>query len=428
MLKHTIHNIFAREILDSRGEPTLEVKVELGGGIEAVAAVPSGTSTGVHEAVELRDTDSARYSGQGVLRAVEAVNGEIAGQLKGAAIMDQLVIDKQLIEIDGTPNKSRLGANALLGVSMACARAASLAWRIPLYQYLRKVYELEIVGWYMPQLMMNIINGAKHADTNLAIQEIMVIPRIFRKNKGQEVPDVAESVRVGAEIFHHLGEILKKNNLDTDVGFEGGYGANFSNGLEAFDFLIQAITSAGFKVGNQVAMGLDMAASEFYQKGAYNFEGKFYTSAELIKLYDTWLQKYPIMTIEDGLDQDDWEGWSAMTKALGGRLLLAGDDLFVTNKKRLEQGATYPAANAIIIKPNQAGTLSEAVATVKLAHKFGYQIVVSHRSGETSDDFIADLAVAVGAEYIKAGSVARGERVAKYNRLMAIESEINKRY
>ena len=422
MIKHTIHNLTAREILDSRGQPTLEVKIELGGGIQAVAAVPSGTSTGAHEAAELRDTDSARYGG--VLRAVQAVNDIIGPQLKGAAVMDQTAIDAQLIELDGTPNKSRLGANALLAVSLACARVTSLAWHIPLYRYLRQVYKLEMPSWTLPQLMMNFINGAKHADTNLPIQEIMVIPRLQRKAKGQVVTDVAESVRVGAEIFHHLGQILKNNNLDTDLGFEGGYAPNFQNTEQAFDLFIQAVKSAGFKLGSQVAMGLDMAASEFYKSGKYQWQGQAYSVSALVNLYADWMQKYPLTVVEDGLDQDDWDGWKTMTETLGSRLLLVGDDLFVTNSKRLAQGARYPAANAIIIKPNQVGTLTETINTVKLAQKFGYQIVVSHRSGETTDDFIADLAVAVAAEYIKAGSVARGERVAKYNRLMAIELEL----
>ncbi|MFH1867034.1 MAG: phosphopyruvate hydratase [Patescibacteria group bacterium] len=424
MLKHTIHELSAREILDSRGDPTVEVKLELGGGVKAVASVPAGASVGAHEAQELRDGDSSRYNGKGVLNAVANIQGEIKQALQGISVTEQQEIDHNLKELDGTPNKSRLGANAILGVSLVCARAASAARKLPLYRYLQHVYKFPTNNFTLPLPMMNLLNGGRHADSTLNLQEIIIIPRRFRKIKGNLAIHFTECVRVGSEVFQALGRVLKKNGLDTDLGNEGGYAPNFKNSEQALDLLVQGINAAGFKPGSDATIGLDVAASEFYQDNSYSFEDQQLSKEDLMGRYHSWLERYPLSSIEDGLEQDDWQGWASLTEKFGKQLLLVGDDLFVTNTKRLKQGVAEGAANAIIIKPNQVGTLTETMETIKLARNHGYKIIVSHRSGETMDTFIADLAVAVGAQYLKAGSTARGERVTKYNRLMAIEAEL----
>ncbi len=423
-MKYLIKQIRGREILDSRGDPTIEVIVELENGMQGMASVPSGASTGKHEAHELRDGDPKRYGGKGVLKAVANVNEEINQALQGVDVTAQEKIDKSLINLDGTKNKSRLGANAILGVSLACARAASQVLAQPLYQYIRRKFKLSYKDWRLPLCLMNVINGGRHADSNLQVQEIIIVPRIFIQKGKTKIVNMAESVRVGDEVFKSLGRILKRNQLDTDLGNEGGYAPNFDNCEQAYDFLIEAIKEAGFKPNEQVAMALDIAASEFFYHSIYEFEGKKITTDELLAKYQQWLKLYPLISIEDGLHQDDWSGWVKMTKMLGNHCQLVGDDLFVTNLERIKIGREIGAANAVIIKPNQIGTLTETVAAVEFAHRHDFKIVVSHRSGETMDTFIADLAVAVNSEFIKAGSLARGERVAKYNRLLAIEKEL----
>ncbi len=414
-----IHDIRAREVLDSRGDPTIEVTVMTEGEVVGVAAVPSGASTGVHEAHELRDGDKERYDGKGVLKAVEHVNTEIRDRLRGMSVEDQRALDASLTELDGTSNKHRLGANALLGVSLACARAAAAASNQPLYRYLRSAFGLEHREFPMPLPMMNVLNGGVHADNNLDIQEFMVVPKMEIAGR----VDIRESVRVGSEVFHALGRVLKSKKLDTDVGNEGGYAPTLDSNEQGMELLMKAVIEQGFTPGQEVSLALDVAASEFYRQGAYHFGGKKMTSGQLIDLYEAWGGKYPLVSIEDGLAQDDWHGWTALTERLGERTILVGDDLFVTHVDRLELGFQFKAANAVIIKPNQVGTLSETMDAVRLAQEHKYTIVVSHRSGETNDTFVADLAVAVSASYLKAGSTSRGERVAKYNRLMEIADE-----
>ena len=422
-----IKNITAREILDSRGNPTVETSVWLDNGLKAKASVPAGASTGIHEALELRDGDFKRYGGSGVLNAVKNVEIKIAPKLAGMEIAEQEKIDQAMIKLDGTKNKSQLGANAILSVSLACARAGALAKGEELYEYIREIYDLKnppypplLKGAIMPTPCFNIFNGGKHADTNLDFQEFMVIPVLKTSFK--------EKVRIGAEIFHELGEILKKAGFDTDVGNEGGYAPDINSSIQALELIMAAVAKAGFSAGREIALGLDVGSSQLYNKadGKYIFklDRASFTAATLTGLYHEWFRKYPVIYLEDGLAEDDWSGWQKLNKELGAEVMLVGDDLFATNQERLRQGLKEQAANAILIKPNQAGTLSETVACLKLAQRHNYKIIVSHRSGETTDDFIADLAVAVGADYLKAGSLSRGERLAKYNRLMEIEENL----
>lgn len=422
-----IKSIKAREILDSRGNPTISVKVTLGNGVIGIASVPSGASTGVHEAWELRDGDPKRYGGKGVFKAVRNVNNKIFPKLKGIDVARQRQIDQIMIKLDGTENKNKLGANAILGVSLACARAAAKSKRMPFYRYLRVAYRLRYKGWKMPIATMNILNGGKHADNTLSMQEFMIVP-LAKKFK--------DRVRVGSEVFHALKKILKKRRQVTAVGDEGGFAPNLKNNEAAWDLIIQAIKKAGYTPGKEVVTACDVAASEFYNpktgnyrwnKGSWGKSGKVkeLTPGELIDKYKTWPAKYKTISIEDGLDQDDWVNWQKMTRRLGKKTILVGDDLFVTNVKRLEQGITMGVANAILIKVNQIGTLSETIDAIRLAQKNGYKTSISHRSGETCDTTIADLAVAVNSEFIKTGSLSRSERVAKYNRLLEIEEELN---
>lgn len=413
-----IKKIIAREILDSRGNPTVEASVMLGNGVLGVASVPSGASTGSHEAVELRD-GTKRYGGKGVLKAVKNVNTVINNSLVGVDIMSQRQIDKMMIELDGTRNKSKLGANAILAVSLACARAGALDASLPLYKYIRKTYSLREKDWRMPIATMNIINGGRHADNNLTIQEFMIVP-IHKEMK--------ERVRMGSQIFHSLASILREKGYNTAVGDEGGFAPNLLNNEQALKLLISAIKASGFVPGKNVYLAMDIAASEFYRNGKYYFINQKQTSSanKMIRILVGWLNKYPIVSIEDALAEDDWENWAILTKELSKKTTLVGDDLFVTNTERIKKGIDEGVCNAVLIKVNQIGTLSEAIDAIYLAKENKYQISVSHRSGETADTFIADLAVAVNAEFIKTGSMSRSERVEKYNRLMKIESEIKK--
>lgn len=415
-----IKSIKAREILDSRGNPTVEVEVVLDNGKKAWVGVPSGASTGSREALELRDGDKKRYGGQGVLKAVRNINTIIAPKLKGMDPTKQKEIDQLMIKLDGTENKSKLGANAILGVSMAVARVAAFAQKKPLYAYLHKKYwNKEKVSFPTP--MMNIMNGGAHAGWSIDIQEFMVTPQ--QKN-------IKEAVRCGAEIFHALKKLLARAGYPTTVGDEGGYAPKLAGNEQALGLIIQAITEAGYKMGKEVKIAIDAASSEFFDnaKKVYNLKAdkKIRNSAEMIKMYEDWIRKYPIELLEDGLAESDWLGWADLTKTLGKKVSLVGDDLFVTNPKILREGIEKKVANAILIKLNQIGTVTETVEAMKLAQKNKYKLAVSHRSGETPDDFIADLAVASGAQYIKTGSLSRGERVAKYNRLMEIWDELGK--
>lgn len=419
-----IKKITAREILDSRGNPTVEAKVELTNGIWAIAKVPSGASTGVHEALELRDGDKKRYLGKGVLKAVDNVNKKIAPKLKGKDVTKQLKIDELMLDLDGTPNKSKLGANAILAVSLACARAGAKATDQPLYKYIRNVYDLGEKGWKMPTPTMNIINGGKHADNSLTVQEFMVVPK---------APTMKKMVQIGAEVFHNLKKLLKDAGYQTLVGDEGGFAPNLKKNEEALDFIMKAIKKAGYKPGKDAFIASDLALSEYCDKKTCEYSlndksCKTCVSADMvIKTLDQWLKKYPIISLEDPLDEDDWVNWMKVTGFLGRQVTLIGDDLFVTNVSRLKQGIDMGVGNGILIKLNQIGTLSETIDTIYLAKKNKYKISVSHRSGETSDTFIADLAVAVKADFIKTGSLSRSERVAKYNRLMEIEEELKRR-
>jgi len=414
-----IKDIKAREILDSRGNPTIEVKVWVEGGVVAKAAVPSGASTGVHEALELRDGDKSRYGGKGVLRAVANVNGPIRGKLLGTDAADQRLVDEIMLELDGTENKSKLGANAILGVSLANARAAAAFAEVPLYKWLRTAFAIDLKEWPMPTPTMNILNGGAHAAFAIDFQECMVIPKHRQ---------MRECVRMGSEIFHELGKILRKRGHVTSVGDEGGYAPRLKSNEEAFRLIALAVKNAGYKLGKDVTLGMDVAASEFYnaKKKVYELkvENKELTAAGMTKLYEKWLKKYPITSIEDGLDEDDWDNWVDHTKSLRRKCTLVGDDLFVTNVKRLEVGVKRRVANAILIKVNQIGSLSETMDTIMMAKSNKYKTSISHRSGETADTFIADLAVAVGSEFIKTGSLSRSERLEKYNRLMEIEAEL----
>lgn len=415
--------VTAREILDSRGNPTVEAKVVLDNGIVAKSSVPSGASTGIHEAWELRDGDKGRYSGQGVLKAVENIKGEINKKLKGKNPLNQEVIDRIMIDLDGTENKSRLGANAILGVSMAVARAAAISEKMELYEYIAKTYGFS-KKYSLPTPSFNIFNGGKHADTNLDFQEFMILPLSNWQFK--------DKLRAGSEIFHALGDVLKKSGLDTDVGNEGGYAPDIESSIQAIEMIVAAMIKAGYKPGEEIGLGIDVGSSQLYNEAKkqyiFKLDKAHFTTTSLVALYKEWWRKYPIISIEDGLSEDDWSGWREMTKALGDEMLLIGDDLFVTNEKRLRKGLKEKVANAVLIKLNQVGTLTETINTVKLAQKHNYKIMVSHRSGETCDDFIADLAVAIGAEYIKSGSTSRGERLAKYNRLLEIDMILKKEY
>ena len=402
-----------REILDSRGNPTVEVEATLETGAVARAAVPSGASTGRHEAVERRDGDPARYGGKGVRDAVEAVNGEIFDALSGRDVEDQRALDLALIALDGTSDKSRLGANATLGVSLAVARASALASSAPLYRYIGGVD-----AHCLPVPLMNVINGGAHADNGLDLQEFMIAP--------VGAPNFAEALRWGAEVFQALRRRLAAAGHATSVGDEGGFAPDLKSAAEALDFILRAVEDAGYRPGEQVALALDAAAGEFFRDGLYRLvgEGRDLGADEMIAWYETLVARYPILSIEDGLDQDDWNGWVAMTRALGARAQLVGDDLFATNPARLRRGVREGAANAALIKANQIGTLTETLEAVRTAHRAGYRTVVSHRSGETGDTFIADLAVATNGGQIKAGSLSRSERLAKYNRLIRIDEEL----
>ena len=409
-----ITDVLAREILDSRGNPTVEVEVIVEDEVVGRAAVPSGASTGVHEAVELRDGDSGRYLGKGVQQAVENVNSTIASEIIGMEATDQIGVDNLLIDLDGTLNKSKLGANAVLGVSMACAKAAAIYHGLPLYQYLGGFNAKQI-----PVPMMNILNGGKHADNNVDIQEFMVMP--------VGADDFREGLRMGTEVFHNLRKVLKSKGHNTTVGDEGGFAPNLSSNEEALEVIIEAINTAGYKPGEDFVLALDVAASELYSNGSYVFSGQNMskTSKEMIDFYSGLLQKYPIASIEDGLAEDDWEGWEQLTDELGDEVQLVGDDLFVTNVERLSQGIDLGAGNSILIKVNQIGTLTETFDCIDLAKRAGYTSVISHRSGETEDATIADIAVATNAGQIKTGAPSRTDRVAKYNQLLRIEEELD---
>lgn len=413
----TIVDVLGREILDSRGNPTVEVEVTLECGIIGRAAVPSGASTGEHEAVELRDGDKNRYLGKGVQKAVDNVNNKIAEELLDFDAADQVGIDNFLCELDGTPNKSELGANAILGVSLACAKASADAFGMPLYRYIGGVNARTL-----PVPMMNIINGGSHADNNVDFQEFMILPF--------GAPNFAEALRMGAETFHNLKSVLKKKGYNTSVGDEGGFAPNLKSNEEALEVILEAITKAGYKPGEDIGLGLDVASSEMYKKESKMYE--FFksdksqkSSAQMVDLYADLVKKYPIVSIEDGLDENDWEGWKHLTDVLGKKIQLVGDDLFVTNTERLAEGISKGIANSILIKVNQIGTLTETLEAIEMAKRAGYTSVISHRSGETEDTTIADIAVATNAGQIKTGSASRTDRVAKYNQLIRIEEELD---
>ena len=410
-----IIDVYAREILDSRGNPTIEVEIALESGIMARAAVPSGASTGEREAIELRDGDMTRYLGKGVLKAVDHVNEIIAAEMLGLDASDQVGIDRKLIVLDGTESKSKLGANALLGVSMACAKAAAEEAGLPLYQYLGGTNAKEL-----PVPMMNIINGGEHADNNVDIQEFMIMPVGASCFK--------EALRMGAEIFHALKKVLKNKGYNTAVGDEGGFAPDLKSNEEALQVIMEAIAAAGYKAGEEVLLALDVAASEIYKDGKYNFANEkqaLKTAAETIDFYADLVDRYPIISIEDGLAENDWDGWKLLTERLGDKIQIVGDDLFVTNTKILKEGIDKGIANSILIKVNQIGTLTETLEAIEMAKRAGYTAVISHRSGETEDTTIADLAVATNAGQIKTGSLCRTDRICKYNQLLRIEDELD---
>ncbi len=414
--KTEIADVKAREIIDSRGNPTIQVDVTLAGGAFGHAAVPSGASTGVHEALELRDGDKTRFGGKGVLKAVANVNRTIAPRIKGFDATHQSGLDALLIEMDGTENKASLGANAILGVSLAAAHAAAAANGMPLYRYLSHDAHL------MPVPMMNVLNGGKHADSSVDMQEFMIVP--------VGAPSMAEAIRMGAEVFHALAAALKKRGCSTNVGDEGGFAPNLKSNEEPLEVILEAIEKAGYRPGADVAIALDPASSEFYEDGKYVFarsDRKSRSAAEMVAYYSEWIGRYPIVSIEDGLAEDDWAGWAAMTRALGSKIQLVGDDIFVTNTRRLERGIKEGVGNSILIKVNQIGTLTETLAAIDMARRAGYTAVISHRSGETEDTTIADLAVATGVGQIKTGSMSRSARSAKYNRLLRIAEELGAR-
>ena len=410
-----IESVYAREVLDSRGNPTVEVEVVLESGAQGRAIVPSGASTGAFEAVELRDGDKSRYLGKGTQTAVDNVNNIIAEQLEGMESTDQPGIDALLIELDGTHNKGKLGANAILGVSMAVARASADELGLPLYQYIGGVNAKQL-----PVPMMNILNGGEHADNNVDVQEFMILPvgaKSFR-----------EGLRMGAEVFHSLKKVLGEKGLACGVGDEGGFAPNLGSNREALELIVEAIEKAGYKPGDDIRLGLDVAATEMYNKETKKYvlagEGKELTAAEMVDLYEDWANNFPIVTIEDGLDEEDWDGWKVLTERLGNKIQLVGDDLFVTNTERLERGIEAGVANSILVKVNQIGTITETLDAIEMAKRAGYTAVISHRSGETEDTTIADLAVAVNAGQIKTGAPSRTDRVAKYNQLLRIEEMV----
>ena len=410
-----IESVYAREVLDSRGNPTVEVEVALESGAEGRAIVPSGASTGAFEAVELRDGDKGRYLGKGTQNAVNNVNTIIAPELEGLDAFDQPGIDGLLLELDGTPNKGKLGANAILGVSMAVARAAANELGLPLFQYIGGVNAKQL-----PVPMMNILNGGEHADNNVDVQEFMILP--------VGAPCFKEGLRMGAEVFHALKKVLGEKGLACGVGDEGGFAPNLGSNREALELIVEAIKAAGYEPGKDVMLGLDVAASEMYNEETKKYvlagEGKELTAAEMVDLYEDWTTNFPIITIEDGLDEEDWAGWKVLTERLGKKVQLVGDDLFVTNTERLERGIEAGVANSILIKVNQIGTITETLDAIEMAKRAGYTAVISHRSGETEDTTIADLAVAVNAGQIKTGAPSRTDRVAKYNQLLRIEETV----
>ncbi|EHH68307.1 phosphopyruvate hydratase [Gluconobacter morbifer] len=408
-----IVDITAREILDSRGNPTVEVEVELSSGARGRAAVPSGASTGAHEAVELRDGDASRYNGKGVLKACSHVENDILEILQGAESEDQIAIDNAMIDLDGTPNKSRLGANAILGVSLAVAKATAEELELPVYRYVGGTY-----AHLLPVPMMNIVNGGEHADNPIDIQEFMIQP--------VGAPTVADAIRMGSEIFARLKKGLAAAGYNTNVGDEGGFAPNLKSADEALGFISKSVEAAGYRLGEDVTFALDCAATEFYSDGRYNLkgEGKDFDASGMISYLEDLAARYPIFSIEDGLAEDDWEGWAELTKRLGGKLQLVGDDLFVTNPQRLRRGIKSGTGNALLVKVNQIGTLTETLEAVETAHKAGYASVMSHRSGETEDSIIADLAVATNCGQIKTGSLSRSDRTAKYNQLIRIEQQL----
>jgi len=417
-----IKDIKAREILDSRGNPTIEVEVFLDDSSVGVASVPSGASTGSHEALELRDNDQGRYGGQGVLKAVGNVEVEIRGALVGLEADQQRLIDQKMIELDGTPNKSKLGANAILGTSLAVSKAAAASKKIPLYQYLRQAFNPSLGDKYvMPLPMMNILNGGKHADSNLDFQEFEFFP-IGSIN-------FPEAVRMASEVFHKLGEIMKVNHLSTNVGNEGGYAADFANHDHALKLVFQSIQEAGYTPGKDAFLGLDIAASSFWKDGVYDLslEGTKLSTVQLMSYLEGLLKTYPLISLEDPLQEDDWMNWQIFTEKFGKKIQIVGDDLFVTNVERIKKGVSMKCANSILIKLNQIGSLSETVDAVLMGQKAGYGTIVSHRSGETEDTFIADLVVGLNCGQIKTGSMSRSERIAKYNRLLAINEELGEK-
>lgn len=409
----SITHVIGREILDSRGNPTVEAEVTLSSGVTGRAAVPSGASTGEREAIELRDGDKSRYLGKGVLKAVSHVNNELAQCIMGLDCTDQTTIDRAMIAADGTENKSRLGANALLAVSLANAHAAALSSKQPLYRYLGGTQAVTL-----PVPMMNIINGGAHADNSVDLQEFMILPIGAKK--------FSEALRYGTEVFHSLKSVLSSRGMNTNVGDEGGFAPNLSSNEEAIEVILQAIETAGFKPGKEIALGLDVASSEFYRNGQYELasEGRTFDAQQFTDYLANWVDQYPIITIEDGMAENDWEGWATLTKKLGDRVQLVGDDLFVTNTKIFKRGIDQSIANSILIKFNQIGTLTETLDAISMAHNAGYTAVISHRSGETEDVTLADLAVATNTGQIKTGSLSRSDRVAKYNQLLRIEAQL----
>jgi enolase len=417
---HKIAGVIGRQILDSRGNPTVEADVLLEDGTRGRAAVPSGASTGEHEALELRDGDKARYLGKGVLNAVKNINGPLAKAIRGLDVTGQAALDRRMIEADGTPNKGKLGANAILAVSMAAARAAAAAERLPLYRYLSR-YSSQRDATTLPVPMMNILNGGAHADNSVDLQEFMAMP--------VGAPSFSEALRMGVEVFHHLKAVLHKRGYSTAVGDEGGFAPNLKSNEEAIEVVLEAITAAGYTPGKQIALALDPAASEFCVSAGnrYVFKKSDHssrTSEEMTAFWESWVRQYPIVSIEDGLAEDDWSGWKHLTRVLGKKIQLVGDDLFVTNTTRLQRGISENVANSILIKLNQIGTVTETIEAIEMARRAGYSCIVSHRSGETEDTFIADFVVAMGTGQIKTGSASRTDRVAKYNQLLRIEEEL----
>jgi len=415
-----IVEVRGREIIDSRGNPTVEADVRLEGGIVGRAAVPSGASTGEHEAIELRDGDKSRYLGKGVQKAVAHVNVEIAKAVGGVDASDQRALDRRMIEADGTPNKSKFGANAILAVSMAAARAAASAAGQPLYKYLAK-YSSDTSAAILPLPMMNILNGGAHADNSVDVQEFMVMPL--------GAPNFREALRWGVEVFHNLKAVLKKNGYSTAVGDEGGFAPNLKSNEEALERVLEAITAAGYKPGEQIAIALDPAASEFYDRAGKEYifkksDKSARTSAQMVEFWSNWVRQYPIVSLEDGMSEEDWDGWKLLTHEVGQKIQLVGDDIFVTNPKIFARGISEKIGNSILIKLNQIGTVTETIEAVEMARKANYSAVISHRSGETEDAFIADFAVAMGAGQIKTGSASRTDRIAKYNQLLRIEEEL----